>query len=103
MKSSQSEIEDFEAVKKQMSDLGLKIENRSGSKKAVERHQSDFDFKDQIPIGKRKRLRKQRNLTVSDKISIVHKVYCQLYKQEDVAKEYRVTQSCFNRIVTRAA
>ena len=41
-----------------MSDLGLKIENRSGSKKAVKRHISDFDFKEQKPIDQRKRLRK---------------------------------------------
>ena len=35
-------------------------------------------YKDPMPVDRRKRVRKKKNLSISDKIDIAHKVICQL-------------------------
>ena len=50
------------------------------------------DFNESVAIGERRFSRKRKPLSISDKISIVHKMMVQFEKQADVAKEYRVSQ-----------
>jgi len=65
-----------------------------GSKKEVAK-----EFKREITIGKRKRSRKRRVLSVEEKLDISYKILCENLTQTDVAKEYRVTLPCICNII----
>ena len=60
-----------------------------------------IEMKSQVPIGSRRRIRKRRNLTLSERIQVAHKVICRELLQADVAKEYRVTRSCIHHIIKK--
>ena len=55
-----------------------------------------------VPPGRRKRLKKQKPLTVSEKVEIVHKVLVQHEKVLEVAREHRRGVGVVQSLVTKA-
>ena len=56
----------------------------------------------QTPVDKRRRRWQKRNLSLSEKIMICHMVICRELAQDDVAREFRVTQQCISHTVCQA-
>ena len=49
------------------------------------------DFKEPVAPGMRKRVKKKKHLSMSDKIQMVHRILVDFEKLDDVAREYRVS------------
>ena len=68
--------------------LGANLGTNLGVKKDSRKKAADMVLRDHVPMDRQRWLRKQRNLSASDKVDIAHKVFCQHHSQKDVAKEY---------------
>ncbi len=71
-----SKKEDIEEGLNEVSKLGKKISMRSYKQGFTSKKPSKVTYMDPVPVGRRKRVRKRRNLSISEKIDITHKVIC---------------------------
>ena len=89
-------------MKYEASRLAKKIKSREiFAEREVEQIRK-FDFDEEIPAGNRYAVRKRKDLTTSEIMEIVHKVYVKKQMQKDVAKEHRLKQIMVSRLVVKA-
>ena len=58
-----------------------------------------FDEQDAVPINQRRKGRRSKTLSLSDKIDAVWQVLIEHSTQKEVAKEYRVSQSVLSKLI----
>ena len=73
--------------------IGKIIRQRGTPRDDVKTQQLQPDFKEHVPIGLRRKSRRRAVLSIDEKINIVHKVLIEFKYQQDVAKEYRISQN----------
>ena len=61
-----------------------------------------FDYKEPVPVNCWRKLRKNIPLSISQKVSIVHKVLVMKEKQKDVAQEHRASIQTVCRLAKKA-
>jgi len=71
-----SKKEDIDGRLNEVSKLGQKVRMRSYKQGVASKKPSKIKYMDPVPVGRRRRLRKRRNLSISEKIDITHKVIC---------------------------
>jgi len=79
---------------------GRKVRSRGMNPLKKENEIKPSEYRNPTPIGCRRRTRKRRNLSIDEKVAIVHSIIVDLNTMTDVAKEYRVTVACISNLVS---
>ena len=81
---------------------GRKVRSRGTNPIRKENEIKPSEYRNPVTIGRRRRVRKRANLTIGEKVAIVHSIIVDLNTMSDVAKEYRVTVACISNLVRAA-
>ena len=81
---------------------GRKVRSRGTNPLKKENEIKPSEYRNPTPIGCRRRTRKRRNLSIDEKVAIIHSIVVDLNTMTDVAKEYRVTVACISNLVSVA-
>ena len=81
---------------------GRKVRSRGTNAIKKENEIKPSEYRNPVTIGRRRRVRKRANLTIDEKVAIVHSIIVDLNTMSDVAKEYRVTVACVSNLVRAA-
>ena len=68
----------------------------------LEKLQLRPDFNQSVAINSRKRSKRRRPLTTSEKVDIVYRVLVSYEKHAEIAREYRVTQQVIAYLIMKA-
>ena len=82
--------------------LAKKIKSRELHATTLDRPISNFDFKEPIPVGKRRASRKRRDLSTAEMVEVIHQVLVLKELQKDVAKEHRLKPVLVCQLVSKA-
>ena len=85
----------------QISSLSKKQQARGTGIVSKHNEIAPSEYRRAVPIGKRKRSRRDGPLTLSQKTLIVYRVLVEKMAQKDVAKEFRVTQGYISLLCNR--
>ena len=86
----------------EVSSLARRIHRGDFNAGRLRKEQLRPDFKEPVPTGARRRMKKRPPLTTGDKLSIAHQVLIGHEKQADVAKMHRVSTGVVAALMLKA-
>ena len=86
----------------EIKELSQKIQNRGTGKWRNPNAIKSSEYKNPVPLDRRKHTRIRRDLTAPDKIQVVHQVVVRLQPQYQVARSFRISQPMVSSLVKKA-